>query len=111
MKKFVLGVAVAAAALSLAACGKSDDASDAATPESVEQPDDLMPAAPPSAEPAADALADPAADASAGAAEQVKSMNDAAAAAADTAKKVEAAKAAAAAAAAAAEQKADTVTQ
>lgn len=97
----------AAAALSLAACGKSDKATDEATPESVEMPDDTMPAAPMSAAPAADALANPAADASAGVEEQMKSANDQAAAAADTVKRLEAAKAAAANAADVAEDKAD----
>ena len=45
MKKFAIVAFAASAALALAACGKTDDASDEATPESVEMPEDLMPAA------------------------------------------------------------------
>ena len=99
MKKIAAFALVAAASLSLAACGKSDNASDEATADNVEMPADEMPAGDASmAAPAPDASMDaaPAADASANAA--VDSAQKAADSAADVA-------AAAKAAAAEAEQK------
>lgn len=94
MNKIVTAAFACAAALSLAACGSSEQASETATPDNVEMPADELPpvdasaAAPVTAEDAA-----PAADASAAA----MSAADAAQSAADSAQSAaEAAKAAAA---------------
>lgn len=88
MKKFALTAFAAAAALSLAGCGKSDDAADQATPDNVEMPADELPAAATSLA-APPPVADPAADASEAAmsAEQAARSNaDAAMSAAEAAK-------------------------
>ncbi|BEV02256.1 hypothetical protein [Novosphingobium olei] len=96
MKKFAITAFAAAAALSLAACGKSDDASQEAAPDNVEMPADDLPAVEPSAAaPAPQREVAPAADAS----QAAQSAEDAAKSAADSA--VSAAEAARAAAAAA----------
>jgi hypothetical protein len=93
MKKFALVAFAAAAALGLAGCGKSDDASDQATADNVEMPADELPAAAPSAETLPPAPVAPAADAS----QAALSAEDAARSARDNAISVaEAAKAAAA---------------
>lgn len=99
MKKIAIAAFACAAALSLAACGKSDDAAETATPDNVEMPADELPAAEASM-PAPAAVDAPAADAS------VMSKEDAAMSAADNAKAAaDAAKAAAAEAATDAEHK------
>lgn len=101
MKKIAIIAFAAAGSLALAACGKSDDASDAATADNVEMPADEMPAGDASMDaPAPDAAMTeaPAADASAAAATAADKAQQAADSAADVA-------AAAKAAAAEAEQK------
>ncbi|MBB3356371.1 MULTISPECIES: hypothetical protein [unclassified Novosphingobium] len=84
----IAGVALVAAALSLSACGRSDDASTEASPDNVEMPADELPATDVSA--AAPAPVDaPAADPSAAAQtaeDAARSAADNAAAAADAAK-------------------------
>jgi len=76
--KRLAAVAAAASLFALAACGKSDDASESATADTVEMPADDMP----SAEPSAAALPPaPAADAS----QAAMSEQDAAKSAADSA--------------------------
>lgn len=70
MKKYASLAIVAAAALAVSACGRSDDASEAASEDTVEMPADELPAMEPSAaaapmapEPDASAAADSEADA------------------------------------------------
>jgi hypothetical protein len=81
MNKFAQSALIGLATLSLAACGKSDSASDAASAENVEMPaEEAMSSVDATAAPVADASAAPAAAASAPA-------SDAAAAPADAAEK------------------------
>ncbi|MFY7836436.1 MAG: hypothetical protein ACOVQ0_09175 [Novosphingobium sp.] len=75
MKKYPSLAIVAAAALALSACGKSDDASEAAEEDTVEMPADELPAMEPSA--AAPAPA-PEVDASAAADTEADAARDAA---------------------------------
>lgn len=77
MKKILTIAFASFAALSLAACGKSDDASEAASADTVEMPADELPAMEPSA--AAPAMVDePAPDASSAADAQANAARDAA---------------------------------
>ncbi|MFY8194768.1 MAG: hypothetical protein ACOVKV_06745, partial [Novosphingobium sp.] len=74
MKKYASLAIVAAAALGLSACGRSDDASEAASEDTVEMPADELPMA----EPSAEAAPLPATEASAAADAQVDPVRDAA---------------------------------
>ncbi|MBF9150781.1 hypothetical protein [Novosphingobium jiangmenense] len=73
MKKYASLAIVAAAALALSACGKSDDASEAAAEDTVEMPADELPAMEPSA--AAAPMA-PVVDASAAADAEANAVRD-----------------------------------
>lgn len=75
MKKYASLAIVAAAALSVSACGRSDDASEAASEDTVEMPADELPVIEPSA--AAAPMA-PAPDASAAADSEANAARDAA---------------------------------
>ncbi len=75
MKKYASLAIVAAAALALSACGRSDDASEAASEDTVEMPADELPVVEPSA--AAAPMA-PAPDASAAADSEADAARDAA---------------------------------
>jgi len=75
MKKFASLAIVAAAALAVSACGRSDDASEAASEDTVEMPADELPVIEPSA--AAAPMA-PAPDASAAADSEADAARDAA---------------------------------
>ena len=90
MKKYASLAIVAAAALSLSACGKSDDASEAAAEDTVEMPADELPAVEPSA---AAAPMSPAADASSAADAEANAVRDTANNAAAVAAAVQAAEA------------------
>lgn len=74
MKKYVSLAIVAAAALGLSACGRSDDASEAASEDTVEMPADELPMV----EPSAPAAPLPAPEASAAADTQADAVRDAA---------------------------------
>lgn len=74
MKKYASLAIVAAAALGLSACGRSDDASEAASEDTVEMPADELPMV----EPSAEAAPLPATEASAAADAQVDPVRDAA---------------------------------
>lgn len=73
MKKYASLAIVASAALALSACGKSDDASEAAAEDTVEMPADELPAMEPSA--AAAPMA-PVVDASAAADAEANAVRD-----------------------------------
>lgn len=73
MKKYASLAIVASAALTLSACGKSDDASEAAAEDTVEMPADELPAMEPSA--AAAPMA-PVVDASAAADAEANAVRD-----------------------------------
>ncbi len=90
MKKYASLAIVAAAALALTACGRSDDASEAASEDTVEMPADELPPMEPSA--AAAPMA-PAPDASAAADTEANAARDAANNAAAVAAAVQAAEA------------------
>ncbi|MFM6829282.1 MAG: hypothetical protein ACKOVA_02925 [Novosphingobium sp.] len=75
MKKYASLAIVAAAALAVSACGRSDDASEAASEDTVEMPADELPVVEPSA--AAAPMA-PAPDASAAADSEADAARDAA---------------------------------
>lgn len=74
MKKYVSLAFATAVALGLSACGKSDDASEAAVEDTVEMPADELPVI----EPSAAAAPLPAADASAAADAEANAARDAA---------------------------------
>lgn len=83
MKKYASLAIVAAAALALSACGRSDDASEAAEEDTVEMPADELPTMEPSAAaPAPAPLADPSAAANSEADAARDAANNAAAVAA-----------------------------
>ena len=88
MKKYASLAIVAAAALAVSACGRSDDASEAASEDTVEMPADELPVVEPSA--AAAPMA-PAPDASAAANSEADAARDAADSAAAVAAAVQAA--------------------
>ncbi|MDT0509362.1 hypothetical protein [Novosphingobium sp. MMS21-SN21R] len=88
MKKYASLAIVAAAALAVSACGRSDDASEAASEDTVEMPADELPVVEPSA--AAAPMA-PAPDASAAADSEADAARDAADSAAAVAAAVQAA--------------------
>ncbi len=90
MKKYASLAIVTAAALALTACGRSDDASEAASEDTVEMPADELPPMEPSA--AAAPMA-PAPDASAAADTEANAARDAANNAAAVAAAVQAAEA------------------
>ena len=75
MKKYASLAIVAAAALAVSACGRSDDASEAASEDTVEMPADELPAIEPSA---AAAPIPPAPDASEAADSEADAARDAA---------------------------------
>jgi translation elongation factor EF-Tu-like GTPase len=86
MLKLVSSALLIAATLTLAACGKSDSASDAASAENVEMPaEEAMSSVDVGATPVADASATPAADASAPASDAAAAAPSAAADAAEKA--------------------------